>query len=979
MGLSLIVGPANAGKVALLLDRYRAALDREPFLVVPNVAEVERIERELLASTPALFGGAIGTWDDLFGWIAFGAGGDTRPAIRPSQRRLLLGRVVAGAELNGLSASARFPGFAESLGNAIGDAQAALLEPGDLDGPLAALYERYRAELDRLGLWDRDLTRRHAAELVGRDLAAWDGRPVFAYGFEDFTGAEWSLLEALAGRGDVTVSLPYEVGRPVFGSLTRTADDLTRLADGRIEELPPQAWEDARPLTHLERTLFTSGGAPTEPPPLDGSVRFLEAAGTRAALELVAEDVLELLRDGTPPEDVAVLAPSVERVRGPLETAFGALGVPYAIEGSIPLDRTPFGRALLGLLRFAWLGGTRRHLFSFLRTRSSGLPRGRADFVEGRLRGRAITDPARVEEEAVKLLGHTIPALDAVRAAPTPREAVRVVAGLMVRAAYGLESPPVGPAAGLDLRAHQAVRRAADDLDGWAALAGEPGPDAVVATLEHMDVRLHRPREEGRVAVLDLARARTRRFDAVFVLGLEEGTFPRRSVETPFLPDETRRELEQAAPARRLVRPDPLERDRYLFYTACTRPRRRLTLVREAATDDGRPQEPSPFWLEARSRFAPDELARWTRKRSLAELTWPVDRAPTQRERLRAVARLGADGPDEARALARANGWERRVERALAALDRPTVLTNPAVLGTLRELERFSVTELETFGTCSAMWLVDRVIDPREIDPELDARIRGSIVHGALYRFYSGLPKRLGIEQVDAERLEDALVFLRECLAEAIEGQVRLDLTDVQRLELEGRLARDLEHFVRQEIELDSPLVPRRFEVTFGTQGAPVEMQRGLELGGFRVSGKIDRIDLDPMSARGIVQDYKSGSGAHSAREIETQGKLQIPLYVLALRDLVGIEPLGGLYRALSGPREARGLLRETAAGDGLPELKKPDYLDEDAFWGAVDAAVERARDSVGRAREGDVQHDPRGGTCPTWCDRWTMCRIRRA
>ncbi len=222
----------------------------------------------------------------------------------------------------------------------------------------------------------------------------------------------------------MTVSLPYEVGRPVFGSLARTADDLTRLADGRIEELPPQAWEDARPLTHLERTLFTSG-EDAEPPPLDGSIRFLEAAGTRAALELVAEDILELLRDGSAPENVAVLAPSVERVRGPLETAFGALGVPYAIEGTIPLDRTPFGRALLGLLRFAWLGGTRRHLFSFLRTRSSGLARGRADFVEGRLRGRAITDPARVEEEAVKLLGHTIPALDAVRAAATPREAVR--------------------------------------------------------------------------------------------------------------------------------------------------------------------------------------------------------------------------------------------------------------------------------------------------------------------------------------------------------------------------------------------------------------------------------------------------------------------------------------------------------------------------------------------------------------------------
>ena len=31
-----------------------------------------------------------------------------------------------------------------------------------------------------------------------------------------------------------------------------------------------------------------------------------------------------------------------------------------------------------------------------------------------------------------------------------------------------------------------------------------------------------------------------------------------------------------------------------------------------------------------------------------------------------------------------------------------------------------------------------------------------------------------------------------------------------------------------------------------------------------------------------------------------------------------------------------------------------------------------------GRIRAGDVKHDPKGGTCPTWCDLWTMCRVER-
>ena len=44
-GLTLLSGPANAGKVALLLERYLEALDHDPVLIVPHGSDVERIER----------------------------------------------------------------------------------------------------------------------------------------------------------------------------------------------------------------------------------------------------------------------------------------------------------------------------------------------------------------------------------------------------------------------------------------------------------------------------------------------------------------------------------------------------------------------------------------------------------------------------------------------------------------------------------------------------------------------------------------------------------------------------------------------------------------------------------------------------------------------------------------------------------------------------------------------------------------------
>jgi ATP-dependent helicase/DNAse subunit B len=971
MALSLIAGPANAGKVELLLARYLAALEREPVLIVPTRSDVERVERDLLTSRPALLGGTIGTFDDLFDRIAY-AGEGARPVVSTAQRALLVRRVVPAARLDGLAASARFSGFADELQRVLGELESGLLDPDELDGDLAALYEAYRAELDRLGLWDRDLLRRRAAERVRTELDAWAGEPVFAYGFEDLTGAEWALLEALAGRTEVSVSLPYEPGRAAFSSLQRTAEDLQRLAGPRIEELPPRS--NVHPaLAHLERVLFSD--APHPAVAIDGAVRFFEGAGPRGALELVGEEVLALLRAGTRAERIGIACPSVERMRAPVETAFGTLGIPYAIDGEVRIAQTPLGQALTALLRFAWLEGERRELFAFLRSPFSGVERRAVDFVEGRLRGRAVQAPERVVEEGEKLHGRPFPAIAELRDADDPVEAVRTLAARMLRNAYGLERPPAGETARLDLRAYEAIDRLLTELERWRKLVGELSPEDVAAALERQTLRPLRGDEPGRVAVVDLLRARTRRFDFVFVLGLEEGSLPRRGASSPFLDDDARRLLDDRGA--RLLRPDPVGRDRYLFYTASTRPLERLYLVREAATDDGSPREASPFWDEVQAAFDAEDVRRWTRRRALSDLTWNLDDAPTERERLRALASLAAKETPAAEALARANGWERRLQRALAAFDRPTRLTHPLVLEQLGARSSFNVTELERFADCSSAWFVERFLDPRSIDAEIDAKLRGSVAHSALYKFFTRVPKELGVEKLDAHVADDARRLMRTCLDDALQG-VRMDMTEMQARELDQSLWRDLEAVVSAECESQLSLVPRRFEVLFGGERAAPELQRGLELGdGITLSGKIDRIDVDPFGARGIVQDYKSGKHAHSAREIESELRLQIPLYMLVLRDLVGLEPLGGLYRPLAGERKARGILR-TAEGDTLRGYARNDYLDEDAFWSAVDRSRETALALAQRIHGGDVRHDPKGGECPTWCDLWTMCRVRR-
>ena len=107
--------------------------------------------------------------------------------------------------------------------------------------------------------------------------------------------------------------------------------------------------------------------------------------------------------------------------------------------------------------------------------------------------------------------------------------------------------------------------------------------------------------------------------------------------------------------------------------------------------------------------------------------------------------------------------------------------------------------------------------------------LRGSVAHSALHKFYAGLPKELGADRVTPENVEQARRLPRGAASTTpLRGGVRLELTELQAAELEEGLWRDLEGFVRDEARSPLGLVPRRFEVGFGSERSAPELQRGL-------------------------------------------------------------------------------------------------------------------------------------------------------
>ena len=172
MPLQLVLGPANCGKIALLLDRFLEAADAgaDPFLIVPNRPDVEAVERELVRRRGVFVGGSVGTFDDLFEEV-LGRCREARPLVGDVQRRLLPADVVSGTPLHALAASARFSGFEDAVGALADELSAAMAEPRPAADSaraqeLSALVAAYRTAVDGIGMHDRPGRRAVAAGLL---------------------------------------------------------------------------------------------------------------------------------------------------------------------------------------------------------------------------------------------------------------------------------------------------------------------------------------------------------------------------------------------------------------------------------------------------------------------------------------------------------------------------------------------------------------------------------------------------------------------------------------------------------------------------------------------------------------------------------------------------------------------------------------------------------------------------------------------
>ena len=1002
MPLRIVHGPPNSGRAGIVRERFSAALARDPVLAVPTFDDVYAFQRELSASGATL-GGDVVTFQGLFERAARRTGAAAPGRSSESQRLRLAALAAQRARPRVLARSAAHPGFAPALAKLIEELRAGMLDAasveagaGELEesaylGELAAIYRAHARLREEAGLSDEHDTAAAAIAALRRDPDSWGGSPVYLYGFDDLTREQLELVGALSGAAEVTVALTFE-DRAALAARATLLEELRRLGPASEEatSADPDNTESSL-LFAIERGFLAEDASAAEP---DGSLVLLRSAGERGEAEAIGGEIASLLAAGEDPGGVAVALRSPD-ARGPLyRNVLESFGIPVALEADLPLAGTATGGALLALLRAVFGTRSSADLLAYLRGPRRARP-SEVDWLERavlrrRLRGaaEAAGEWRELDNPEVRELGRLREAAEHGRLLAEVAATARDIAEWPL-AREGQRGRIPGEAAALELRAGAAIATACEELD---ALGG-PGPEPaeLIELIRELRMPAWSGPAQGRVRIASPYRLRAGRFEHVFVASLQDGEFPRRDGGTPFLSDDQRGQLGL---------PERAETDaeeRYLFYVCLSLPTRGLWLSYRVSDEAGGAEQPSPLIADVRRLLdppppadpeLPDPLApRLMRGRGLGEVVFPAADAPSEGELARSLAARGPDHDHHAAlaalrvpaelagplttALAGAAARERRTRA-------PGPLTDPAVIAELAARSEYGGTTLETFDVCSYRWFADHELAPEQLGPKPEGITQGSLMHRALERLYSERP---GGDPLPRPGSLDAWLARGEELVGEEAAPDGGPGGGPSEIALRRRVEALLALFLRREAARPNPVVLPDTGLLEGSFGSDEDSRRpALDLGGWQLHGQIDRVDV--AGGAGLVQDYKMSSKVTPCAAFENEGKLQLPLYLIALRELWGIEPLGGLYQPLRASRDTRprGLVREDAREGSLADLPLVgrDVLGADDFEAQRARAAERASQIVARMRRGDIRRDPLHERCPDYCGFAPICRRER-
>lgn len=901
-GVTVVLGGPGTGKttalVAATVEHLRAGANLDQLAVLASSrSEAQELRRRIVhEASGAQTSPKVTTIHGLaLGWLReFSDPDEQWWLLRAPEQELRIRELleVLGPEFwpTALREAVPTRGFARQLREVLARARQLSMDPEDmarnaaarddeLFGAVAEFFEQYLSISDLDGSLDyAELV--HRARLLVHDTTAAPSiaagtRAIIVDDVQSLDPAQLKLLLDCA-RAGISVHAFGDPQQRIHGFRGATADALPMLmaVPGAVVHQLSSGFRNqeavAEALGSL-RSRITSRGAAQPPRPAPGPAGFVAATvydDDASQWAHVAQQLRScVLTEGLAWSDLAVVVRAGRVQLAPVARELARYGVPVEVAGDeIPLAAQLAVRVLLLALEVARAGG-KPDADETARLFSS--PLGGLDSIGQRRLGRQLLAAHPEQGNSTQLLGRCLEQPDLLAGLEgAEAQVARDLAALLGRscetlagggsvqqALWQLWDSTDWPSRLRD-SALGGSRQAAQDLDAIvelfdlaarrADLVGPAGARTFISEVAGQEI----PGDTGRelelvgrgVRLLTAHRAKTGQWRRVWVVGVQEGRWPRTTSNGLLLdPDRLAPDhLDAVSPA------NVLGDERRLFHVACSRAREELHVSASQGVE-GEAGRPSRFLEElgvAISRVHGRPDARLSAAALIAELRL-VTADPEQPPAMRRAAALrlarlaavtDADGGHPFRAAAPSSWWGVQGESS-EGLEVP-------------DRVRITGSQLETLLACPRRWFLARRAGA---DTGRASRASvGDVIHH--------LARRAHTEGLDADELRSELARVWERIPFEAEW-----LSVSERAEMEAAIDRfalwnDESASEVLDVEVD-------FEVSLEVSGREVQL-----------AGSVDRLELVDGALR--VLDLKTGRSLPRAKDVA--GNSQLGVYQLA-------------------------------------------------------------------------------------------------
>ncbi len=286
-----------------------------------------------------------------------------------------------------------------------------------------------------------------------------------------------------------------------------------------------------------------------------------------------------------------------------------------------------------------------------------------------------------------------------------------------------------------------------------------------------------------------------------------------------------------------------------------------------------------------------------------------------------------------------------------------------------------SPSQIESYLDCPFKWLAQRRLRLDELDEDFGPMQMGDFAHFSLESFYRHFKEDLGYAKVSFGTIKEARALMRDVLDRHEAKQFELTARDnrlVPANELERRDVAALKNRLVSYLDTECQLLPS-FAPAYLEYEIPADA--GIRYGGYGITGKIDRIDIDE-EGRAVIIDYKGSLSREydlSAPDRERPRKVQTLIYARAVERLLGMPVVAALYVGYGRrPLVSGAFDPNVISRDDLPAMRHdacvPSAERGETFSSVLDATEELVGKAIDRLARGDVAPDPASVAACTWC-----------